>query len=357
MSTGVLTKTSGWKLVRIALALGVLLAAAAILSLFVPYRGFQGETFVRLERGTSAVATGRALAQAGVIRYAWQFWMERALRPKAKLQAGEYRFDQSATVRNVFDKLARGDVYYVEFTVPEGSNMFDIAKALEAAGVMSAEDFLRAASDAAPIRDLAPHAETLEGYLFPATYRLSHGVAAADLCRQMTGQFRRHWKKLAAADRADAHSGDGQAADVNATITLASLVEKETGIAGERPLVAGVFANRLKKGMRLECDPTTIYAALLEDRYRDGIHRSDLASQNPYNTYQHAGLPPGPIANPGEASIAAALEPAETNYLYFVARPEGGGHQFSATLAEHHKATQEYRHGRGNTTKKTGKAG
>jgi len=128
-------------------------------------------------------------------------------------------------------------------------------------------------------------------------------------------------------------------------LALASLVEKETGVAEERPLVASVFTNRLAKGMRLECDPTTIYAALLDNRYRGKIHKSDLASANPYNTYQNAGLPPGPIANPGAASLEAALAPAETDFLYFVAKPGGGSHQFSATLAEHQKAVQAYRRG------------
>jgi UPF0755 protein len=341
------------KRILIAFALLVVVVGAAILSLFVPYGGFQKETFVRLDRGTGTVAMGRVLADAGVIRFAWQFWIERAMRPAAKLQAGEYRFDKPATPGEVFAKLARGDVYYVEFTVPEGSNMFDIAKALEAAGVMPAEDFLRAAANPAPIHDLAPDAKSLEGYLFPATYKLSHWLTAAELCQQMTEQFRRHWKSLARPLK----TPDRPAPDLNATITLASLVEKETGVPSERPLIAGVFTNRLQKGMRLECDPTTIYAALLENRYRDGIHRSDLASQNPYNTYQHTGLPPGPIANPGVEAIAAALRPAQTNYLYFVAKPGGGGHQFSETLAAHHQATKEYRHGRGSSAKKNGKEG
>jgi UPF0755 protein len=194
---------------------------------------------------------------------------------------------------------------------------------------------LRATADTAVIRDLAPQAKTLEGYLFPSTYRLSHSITAPELCRLMTDQFRKHWKKLAS----------GRGIDVVKTVTLASLVEKETGVATERPLVAGVFENRLKKGMRLECDPTTIYAALLENRYRDVIHRSDLDSQNPYNTYQHVGLPPGPISNPGMEALLAAVEPAQTEYLYFVAKPDGGGHQFSTTLAGHHTATKQYRHG------------
>jgi UPF0755 protein len=330
-----------------ATAVLLLLVAAAALSLSVSYQGFQGETFIRIEKGRGAREIGRTLAQSGVIRYTWQFWIERALRRGAKLQAGEYRFTQPGSVREVFDKLARGDVYYVEFTVPEGSNMFEIAHSLESAGIFPAGDFLRAAADPSMVNDVAPEAKTLEGYLFPATYRLSHWATPEDLCRQMTDQFRKQWKRIAAGRNADAHQ----------VVTLASLVEKETGIASERPLVAGVFANRLKIGMRLACDPTTIYAALLENRYRDAIHRSDLASQNPYNTYQHAGLPPGPIASPGLDAISAALAPAETKYLYFVAKPGGGGHQFSTNLAQHEKATKEYRRGSGTAAKKARKAG
>jgi UPF0755 protein len=167
----------------------------------------------------------------------------------------------------------------------------------------------------------------------------------------MTAQFRRQWKKLlvaqSAAQRAAQNAGKSTeaAADPHRAVTLASLVEKETGLSEERPLIAGVFANRLKLGMHLDCDPTTIYAALLDHRYRGAIHRSDLENRNPYNTYRNLGLPPGPIANPGEAALAAALYPAETRYLYFVAKPSGGGHQFSATLAEHDKAVRDYRHG------------
>jgi len=318
--------------VAIVAVLALTLVVAVAFSLFEPYRGFHGETFVRFDRGTGTLDMGRTLAQAGVIRYPWQFWIERLKQPNARLQAGEYRFRAVATVGEVFGRIARGDVYFFEFTVPEGSNMFDIAHALEAAGAMRADEFLRVAEDPAPVRDLAPSAKSLEGYLFPSTYRLSHSTTAPELCRLMTDQFRKQWKKLAAGHL-----------NVQETVTLASLVEKETGVPSERPLVAGVFTNRLTKGMRLECDPTTIYAALLENRYRNAIHKSDLASQNPYNTYQHAGLPPGPIANPGADAIEAALHPAETEYLYFVAKPGGGGHQFSTSLAAHAKATQSYR--------------
>ena len=265
-----------------------------------------------------------------------RFCLERAFHPSEKLQAGEYQFARAATVGEVIGRIARGDIYYFDFTAPEGSNIFDIARLLEQKGIMTSAEFLEAASDTAPIRDLAPQAQTLEGFLFPSTYRLAHSTTAPQLARMMTDEFRKNWTRLVKAQ--------ATAADPWRTVILASLVEKETSVAEERPLIAGVFANRLAKGMRLECDATVIYAALLDNRYRGKIHKSDLASANPYNTYQNAGLPPGPIANPGAASLSAALAPAETNFLYFVAKPEGGSHQFSATLAQHAKAVQAYRH-------------
>lgn len=312
-----------------AIFIAVAFLAWAVLA---PYRGFKAGTYVDLARGAGTGGIASALAGQGVIRYPWQFWLVRLARPSATLQAGEYRFDHAASVLDVFDRIARGDIYYVEFTVPEGSNIFDIARALERQSVMPAEDFLAAAADPAWIADLAPGARTLEGYLFPSTYRLSHSTTAGQLCKMMTQEFRKQWNKLAPH------------ADPQRTVTLASMVEKETAAADERPLVASVFTNRLALNMRLDCDPTTIYAALLDQRYRGKIHRSDLASANPYNTYQNAGLPPGPIANPGVPALAAALAPAQTKYLYFVAKPEGGTHHFSESIAQHEKAVVAYRH-------------
>ena len=317
---------------KLLIALLCALAGLAAWTLATPYQGFQSETYVDLAHGAGTAGIARELGKDGVIRYPWEFWLVRAFKPSAKLQAGEYRFAKAASVIEVYNRIARGDVYYFEFTVPEGSNIFDIGHSLEAQGVMSAETFLKAAEDPAPIHDLAPKARTLEGYLFPSTYRLSHAITAAQLVKMMTEEFRKEWAKL----------GGGK--EVHETATLASLVEKETAAADERAMVASVFRNRLDKGMRLECDPTTIYAALLEKRYSGVIHRSDLKSTNPYNTYQNAGLPPGPIANPGAQSLAAALRPAETSFLFFVAKPGGGGHQFSATMAQHEKAVIAYRH-------------
>ena len=310
------------------------LAGLAAWALVTPYQGFPAETFVEIPRGTGTAGIARELAKDGVIRYSWELELLHLVRPSAKLQAGEYRFAKAASALDVFNRIARGDIYFVEFTVPEGSNIFDIAKAIEAEGMMSAEDFLAAAEDPALIRDLAPKAKTLEGYLFPSTYRLSHATTPAHLSKMMTDEFRKQWARLSA----------GNDADLRSTVTLASLVEKETAAPEERPVIASVFRNRLAQGMRLQCDPTTIYAALLDHRYRGAIHKSDLASANPYNTYENAGLPPGPIANPGAQSLRAALAPADTPFLYFVAKPEGGGHQFSTTIAQHEKAVVAYRH-------------
>jgi len=311
----------------------VLLAGAGTyFSLGIPYAGFSEGAFVNIPAGTSSVEVSRALARAGVARHSWQFLLARALRPNAKIQAGEYYFREPATVWHVFDRLSRGDVFYHELTVPEGHNMYDIADSLDRLGVISGESFLRAAGDPSLVRDLAPEAPSLEGYLFPDTYRITRQTTAEALCSLMTGRFRKAWREL------------GTEAPVHRTVTLASLVEKETSLDAERRVIASVFRNRLRLGMSLDCDPTTIYAALLENRYRGAIYRSDLQSKNRYNTYQHPGLPPGAIANPGMASLEAALRPADTGYLYFVARPDAsGGHEFSAELKSHQRAVQRYR--------------
>jgi UPF0755 protein len=325
------------RLVFIWLLLGVVAAAAgAYFSLNVAYQGFRNPVIVEFPKGTSTRDMAETLAQNGVVRYGWQFLLARALHPGQRLQAGEYRFAGADSPSHILNRIARGDVFFYEVVVPEGSNIFDIAAILTRFDFLNPADFLRAARNPALIHDLAPDAPTLEGYLFPATYRITRSTTAQQLCMMMTAQFRKQWHLLQAR-------GAGEP-PVNATVTMASLVEKETGQAQERPVVASVYENRLRKGMTLDCDPTTIYAALLEQRYRGTIYRSDLASDNAYNTYRHAGLPPGPIASPGAAALEAALHPAETDYLYFVAKPDGsGGHQFSETIGQHDLAVQKYR--------------
>jgi UPF0755 protein len=323
------------------LALVILIGAVGAvayiaISLNTPYSGFDHQAFVDLPKGTGAGQMAAMLQNAGVIHHAWTFLIARALRHGATLQAGEYRFTQPASVLDVYGRIARGDIFFYELVVPEGWNMFDIAAAAARLGLFPADQFLDAARNPALIRDLDPQAPTLEGYLFPNTYRLNRATTPAQLCLTMTGKFREVWRGL----RADA--------PVHRTVTLASLVEKEGKLPGERPVIASVFARRLSIGMKLDCDPATIYAALLAGSYRGAIHKSDLASSDPYNTYQHPGLPPGPIANPGVASVVAALHPADTDYLYFVARADGsGGHNFSANLAAHEANVVKYRRATG----------
>jgi UPF0755 protein len=180
-----------------------------------------------------------------------------------------------------------------------------------------------------------PHAPTLEGYLFPDTYKLSRHTTPEGLCRVMIAKFREEWANRKRKE------------DVHRTVTLASLVEKESKLEEERPKIAAVFENRLRIGMKLDCDSTTIYAALLDGRYSGVIHRSDLASDHPYNTYRHAGLPPGPIANPSLASIRAVDAPAHTDALYFVLRPgSSGAHEFSSNVAAHEAAAARFRRAR-----------
>jgi UPF0755 protein len=324
-----------WKLLA-TLLLGIAAAvAAASWWVRVPYAGFHEPVFVDIPKGTGTRGIARLLARAGVIEHPLQLLLVRAMHPGTRLKAGEYRFEKPASPWQIFDRIARGDIFYYALPAPEGNTIFDIAAALERERIMPARAFLDAARAPAPIRDLDPKAPSLEGYLFPDTYRVARHTTAGELCRMMTERFRKAWQRLEAPQ-----------VDMHTIVTLASLVEKEARLPEERPVIASVYLNRLRLHLPLQCDPTTIYAALLENRYRGAIHRSDLESRQLYNTYQHAGLPPGPIANPGIESLRAALHPADTGFLYFVLRPDGsGGHEFSKDLAQHDRAVQKYRRG------------
>jgi UPF0755 protein len=297
-----------------------------------PYGAFGDQTFVDFPKGTGTFQMADMLEKAGVIEHAWEFLTARALHPRRSLQAGEYQFTKPASVLEVYNRIARGDIFYYTLVVPEGQNMFDIASEAEKLKLFPSADFLRAVRDVSSIRDLDGTAPSLEGYLFPSSYRLERHTTAARLCHLMTMRFREVWKEL------------GSPGNVHNVVTMASLVEREARYPMDRPLISSVFYNRLKIGMKLDCDPTTIYAALLDGRYRGVIHQSDLVSANRYNTYRHAGLPPGPIANPGKDSLLATIHPAETSYLYFVLRPDGSGaHNFSKTISDHLVATAEFR--------------
>jgi UPF0755 protein len=250
--------------------------------------------------------------------------------------AGEYRFDRPMSVWEVYDHIASGQVLQHPFTIREGLSRFEIAQLAQSRGFTTHEEFLAECEKTDRIRDLAPEAKTLEGFLFPETYQVTRPFSAAQLVDMMVKRFRSTFEGLS--------QGRSPKLTPYELVTLASMVEKETGVGGERKLVASVFYNRLNRRMLLQCDPTVIYGLVLEDRYQGQLTRDDLAIPHLYNTYVHAGLPPGPIANPGRASLEAAFEPAETDYLYFVAEANGnGGHVFSNSFEAHNRAVGAYR--------------
>jgi UPF0755 protein len=308
-----------------------------------PYQGFATEgAFVTVPHGASSRGVARMLESNGVVRSAIAFEIYARRHPRRSLEAGEYFFDHAASSRDVFWKLAKGDVYQTPFTVREGETLYDIAHDLEAGHFLSADDFVRAASDPMMVRDMDPHARTLEGFLFPATYELPRHPVAVELTAAMVKKFKEQWARLSPPMAGDDKTRLSSGYPISSIVTLASLVERETPKKEERPLVAGVFENRLRKDMMLQCDPTVIYALEQEGRYNGTLAGADLHLNSPYNTYEHTGLPPGPIGNPGEASLRAALQPAQTDFLYFVANTQGG-HFFSATLEEHNRNVTKYR--------------
>jgi UPF0755 protein len=307
-------------------------AGGAAWLILIPY-GPNSETFVTITPGSSAVAIARKLESAGIVRTRYAFDLVRFYN-HGTLHAGAYRFDHPMPVTDVYAQIARGDVYTKSLTIPEGANIFDIAARVEQAGLGTRQDFLLAAVQQTPlIADLDPRAASLEGYLFPDTYRLSPPVTAAQIAAAMVKRFRQAAGQL------------GLNQNVRQIVTLASIVERETAVDAERPLVASVFVNRLDKKIPLRTDPAVIYGLELTGRWRGAIYASDLTRDTPYNTYLHAGLPPGPIANPGLHSLRAAMDPARTNYLYFVAAGvDAQGHSlFASTLDEHNRNVAEYR--------------
>lgn len=306
-----------------------------------PFGSYTSEgVFVDVPHGASSRSVARLLEKNGVIRNSIAFELYARRHSRRTLQAGEYFFDHPESGKEVFWMLANGNIYERPFTVREGETMFDIARELEDGKFITADDFLAAAKNPEIIRDLAPQAKTLEGFLFPATYQLPRHPLANELAAEMTQKFREQWAKVSPVN--SDKTGEAHGRPLLSTLTLASLVERETPKPDERPLVAGVFENRLKKGMLLQCDPTVIYALEQQGRYKGTLSGKDLHEDSPYNTYMHSGLPPGPIGNPGEISLRAALAPADTQFLYFVANTRGG-HFFSATLEQHNQNVNRYR--------------
>jgi UPF0755 protein len=316
------------------LLLLVLIAAGAAYWLITTPFGPHTETFVVIAPHTSTGAMASQLQEAGVIRWRHGFELLR-LFEKGTLKAGEYRFDHPVPMTEVYRRIVKGDIYTIGITIPEGYNIFDIAQAVQDAGLGQRDEFLAAARQHTELiaewTDPARPPSSLEGYLFPDTYHFARHTPPATILAAMVRRFRQAAQQL-----------NLQGPETNRIVILASLIEKEVAVDAERPLVAGVFVNRLAKGIPLATDPTVIYAALLENRWRGTIYASDLKSESPYNTYVHAGLPPGPISNPGMAAFHAALRPAQTDYLFFVSDAQGHS-RFSATLKEHNQNVQAYR--------------
>jgi len=309
----------------------ILVAAFLVYGLLLP-TGPQSQRLVQLKPGSSARRIASDLKQAGIIRSQYAFLLWHYLHGDKPLKAGEYAFDHPAGTREIYDRIVRGDIYFHAIVVPEGFNMFDIASAIEAAGLGRRDDFLQIArSQTSLVADLDPHAPTLEGYLFPDTYHFTRTQSLHDIAAAMVHRFRQASHEI------------GMNGNVHNIVTMASIVEKETAVPEERPEVASVFNNRLARNMVLATDPTVIYAALLNNRYRGVIYQSDLQFNSPYNTYKVAGLPPGPICNPGRASLLAAMHPASTDYLYFVSDNQGH-HRFARTEREHAVNVSAYRH-------------
>jgi UPF0755 protein len=294
-----------------------------------------GQTFVILHPGYSTRRIATELQSAGVIGNAEAFVLWHHLHHRHSLKAGEYLFEKSATSLEVHQRLVHGDVYFHPVVIPEGYNMFDVAHAIQNAGLGSSDEFLKVAtSDTALIADLAPDAKSLEGYLFPNTYEFTRMQTMQEMAAAMVKQFRQVAKEIGLIST--------DMTPMQTTVTLASIAEKETAVPDERPMVASVYQNRLAKNIPLQADPTVIYAELLQGTYTGALHHADMQFKSAYNTYTHPGLPPGPIGNPGKASLEAAMRPADTDYLYFVSNGNGH-HRFARSLEEHNKNVAAYR--------------
>lgn len=318
--------------------LGLCLAAAGVGLWFYRYATTPTGTsettaVVWIKPGQGFFEATAQLQRAGLVKHPEKFrWLAYLNGDERRIRAGEYELSASMSPRAILDTLVRGEAILHKVVVPEGATICKIGESLEMVGLVSQEAFLKAAADPALIEALGLEGDTMEGYLFPETYHFSRDVTAEQVINKMVAQFRSVFTQ-AWTDRAR---------DVGFTIhevvTLASIVEKETARPDERPHIAAVFLNRLKRHMRLESDPTVIYG--MKD-FDGNITRKDLKDLTPYNTYRIKGLPPGPIANPGRDSIEAVLYPSEKPYLYFVSKNDGS-HHFSRTFSEHNKMVRRY---------------
>ncbi len=309
-----------------------------------------GQKFVMLRPGYSTRRIAAELQAAGVIRSRFAFILWHRFHRRQSLKAGEYLFDKTARMLEVNDRLVRGDIYVHTVVIPEGFTMFDIAQAIQDAGLGSSQDFLAVAqSDRELISDLAPEAKSLEGYLFPNTYEFTRTQSMKDIAAVMVRQFRQVAAQIGLTTNgvtpqalAANLTPNAQGMDVQNVVTMASIIEKETAVPEERAVVASVYYNRLADKIALQADPSVIYAEMLSGNYSGALHHTDMGFQSAYNTYAHSGLPPGPIGNPGRSALEAALHPAQTDYYYFVS--DGNGHhRFSRSLEEHNQNVAKLR--------------
>jgi UPF0755 protein len=324
---------------RLLLAASLLLVAAAVgAGLFLirglsPVGGSGEWARFRVPPGASLAAVARDLERERLVRRRWAFEaLARWRGLEGELRAGEYDLSPRLSPGEILERIAQGQVRTHRIAIPEGLTAVAIARRFEESGLANAEEFLAAVRSRELVEELGVEGESLEGYLFPETYHLARGLAAGEIARTMVAQFQAIWAEIAPKSEALGLS-------MLETVTLASIIEKETAAAEERSLIAAVFHNRLRRGMRLETDPTVIYG--IPD-FDGNLRRSHLEDpRNPYNTYQIPGLPPGPIANPGAASLRAAVEPAQSGYLFFVSRNDGT-HEFSTSHAKHAAAVERF---------------
>jgi UPF0755 protein len=300
-----------------------------------PYKGYpEPKKRVEVRRGLRTQSILQQLQKEGVLRDEWiPLVYMKLLRGHDSLKAGVYEFDRALAPVDVIDKLARGDVILASITVREGLDRFAIAKLFAAEGFGTEKQWNQITGEPDLVRDIAPEAQSLEGYLFPDTYKFDPGTPVTTIVKAMVANFRRHWGE----EMAFITTG----LSPHQTVTLASIVETEAQLPQERPLVASVYVNRVEKHMLLGADPTVIYAMKLAGRWNGNIRKADLQMASPYNTYRTPGLPPGPIANPGLASLRAAAAPAKTPFLYFVAKNDGS-HAFATNVNEHNKNVEQW---------------
>ncbi len=300
-----------------------------------PVSSSQDAVVFRVENGATFRSVASRLEQVGLIRHSDAFRLHARLTKRdGQLRAGEYEFAPALDADAILERLTRGNVRTHAVSVPEGLRMEDVATRFADAGLVDRDAFLAITRDPEAAASFGVEGHSLEGYLFPETYRLARGLSAREVVAAQVSQFLKVWQEIEPAATA-------QGLSMRDVVTLASIVEKETGAPEERPLIAAVFLNRMKRGMRLETDPTVIYGIPDFDGNLRRIHLEDAS--NPYNTYKIPGLPPGPIANPGAAALRAILSPADTPFLFFVAYSDGSGrHAFSVTYREHAAKVDEY---------------